>query len=98
MVEGSQTDAPAALPPGKNPATHLTADWMVPRARLGVLGGRNISCPGQDPNPRLSNRTDNATPAPGKLRMRLYYATVGNPETYWHEVQFMPARWKSTKQ
>jgi hypothetical protein len=72
MVVGSQTDAPAALPPVKNLVNHLTAGWMSPRARLDVLEERNISCPYMDPNPESSNRTDNATPAPGKLRMRHY--------------------------
>ena len=38
MGVGGQRNAPAALPPGKRPGTHLTGGWIVTRACLDGCG------------------------------------------------------------
>ena len=50
-----QHDAPASLPPGNNPDTHLKGAWVGSRANLGALVKRKISFPLQAPIPGSSN-------------------------------------------
>jgi len=46
--------APASLPPGNNPDTHLKGALVGSRANLGALEKRKISFPLRDPIPGSS--------------------------------------------
>jgi hypothetical protein len=54
MELGGQGHAPAALPPGKRPGTHLTGGWVSPRACLDStknLAPHRDSIPGSSSPP-----------------------------------------------
>jgi hypothetical protein len=64
MVVGGQHHAPAALPRGKRPGTHIITGWVGPRAGLdgcGNLAPTGIRSP--DHSVRTSCYTDYAIPA-----------------------------------
>jgi hypothetical protein len=66
----SQPDAPAALPPGKEPpVTHWIGGWVDPRASLDDVEKRKfLTLPGLELGPLgRPARTDYAIPAPIRL-------------------------------
>jgi len=53
---GGQLYIPAALPPGKQPVTHLIGGWVGPRASLDTaVVKRKIPSPCWDLNPQSSS-------------------------------------------
>jgi len=52
MGVGGQLHIPAASLLEKG--THLLGDWVDPKACVGILEKRKISCPCQESNPRFS--------------------------------------------
>jgi hypothetical protein len=53
MEVSGQLNAPAALPPGKEPlGTHLIGGWVGPRAVLDAVEKRKIQSSRQQSNPR----------------------------------------------